>query len=115
MILVREGVVKVGKFTTTEQTRQVLEWLTPLNFDDYQNDLLVRRQEGTGLWFLNSEEFMQWMNEPNQTLFCPGIPGAGKTAKEMQVVGEKMVKERMQTGRDDPDLFYHLVSQANYP
>lgn len=47
--------------------------------------------------------------------FLKHIPGAGKTAKEMQVVGEKMVKERMQTGRDDPDLFYHLVSQANYP
>ncbi|KAJ9235265.1 hypothetical protein DTO169E5_6231 [Paecilomyces variotii] len=83
---VRDEVVKASKFVSTEQTRQILEWLTPLNFDDIQNDLLGRRQEGTGLWFLNSEEFTQWMSQPKQTLFCPGIPGAGKTIISSVVV-----------------------------
>ncbi|KAJ9204753.1 hypothetical protein DTO166G4_7855 [Paecilomyces variotii] len=83
---VRDEVVKASKFVSTEQTRQILEWLTPLNFDDIQNDLLGRRQEGTGLWLLNSEEFTQWMSQPKQTLFCPGIPGAGKTIMSSIVV-----------------------------
>jgi Cdc6-like AAA superfamily ATPase len=28
---------------------------------------------------LKSNEFQQWLEQNNQTLFCPGIPGAGKT------------------------------------
>lgn len=28
---------------------------------------------------MNSEELQQWINNPRATLFCPGIPGAGKT------------------------------------
>lgn len=31
------------------------------------------------MWFVNSPEFTSWLHEPKQTLFCPGIPGAGKT------------------------------------
>jgi Cdc6-like AAA superfamily ATPase len=28
---------------------------------------------------LESNEFQEWVNQSKQTLFCPGIPGAGKT------------------------------------
>jgi Cdc6-like AAA superfamily ATPase len=28
---------------------------------------------------LNSYEFQTWASQTNHTLFCPGIPGAGKT------------------------------------
>lgn len=31
------------------------------------------------MWFLDSPQFAHWMAEPKGTLFCPGIPGAGKT------------------------------------
>ncbi|KAK2666763.1 Nucleoside phosphorylase superfamily [Fusarium oxysporum f. sp. vasinfectum] len=34
---------------------------------------------GTGEWFLDSPQFLKWRDSPNQTLFCPGNPGAGKT------------------------------------
>jgi Cdc6-like AAA superfamily ATPase len=40
---------------------------------------LSRRQQGTGQWFLDTFEFKHWLSTPNGTLFCPGIPGAGKT------------------------------------
>lgn len=40
---------------------------------------MSRRQEGTGKWFLESEKFQAWMRKKKETLFCPGIPGAGKT------------------------------------
>jgi Cdc6-like AAA superfamily ATPase len=38
-----------------------------------------RRQERTGQWFLDAPEFARWLCQPKETLFCPGIPGAGKT------------------------------------
>jgi Cdc6-like AAA superfamily ATPase len=40
---------------------------------------LEKRQQGTGQWFLNSPDFSAWVRGDIQTLFCPGIPGAGKT------------------------------------
>ncbi|KLJ13093.1 hypothetical protein EMPG_11959 [Blastomyces silverae] len=54
-------------------------WLTPVNYAPQQNDFISQRQEGTGEWLLQSDKFRQWVREPKQTLFCPGIPGAGKT------------------------------------
>ncbi|KAK0705591.1 hypothetical protein B0H67DRAFT_498874, partial [Lasiosphaeris hirsuta] len=33
----------------------------------------------TGQWLLDSEQYQAWLETKGQTLFCPGIPGAGKT------------------------------------
>ena len=57
----------------------ILNWLTPVDYGPQQSDLLSQRQKGTGSWLLTSGEFQQWLNQPKQTLFCQGIPGAGKT------------------------------------
>ncbi|KAF7155865.1 hypothetical protein CNMCM5623_008745 [Aspergillus felis] len=58
---------------------EVLNWLTPVDHGSQHSDFLKRRQSGTGRWFLESDEYQSWLNAKNQTLFCPGIPGAGKT------------------------------------
>jgi Cdc6-like AAA superfamily ATPase len=49
-------------------------------------DIIARRQDGTGLWLLYSEEYKLWLEDKEQTLFCPGIPGAGKTMMSSIVV-----------------------------
>jgi hypothetical protein len=56
-----------------------MEWLSPTDFPAQQHDIITRRQEGTGHWFIDSPEFKRWINGSDKTLFCPGIPGAGKT------------------------------------
>ncbi|KAH8585484.1 hypothetical protein B0O99DRAFT_603266 [Bisporella sp. PMI_857] len=50
--------------------------------------LSYRRQEGTGQWLLDSAEFHAWAEIEKQTLFCPGIPGAGKTILTSIVVND---------------------------
>ncbi|KAK3899487.1 hypothetical protein C8A05DRAFT_46455 [Staphylotrichum tortipilum] len=57
----------------------ILDWLCPAGDALQQSDLRRRRQPGTGQWLLDAEEFQTWITTPNKTLFCPGIPGAGKT------------------------------------
>ncbi|PYI07298.1 nucleoside phosphorylase [Aspergillus sclerotiicarbonarius CBS 121057] len=95
---VHDEVVKISSFATTEQTRQILEWLTPLDFDSSHSYHMRVIEEGTGLWLLNSPEFTQWMSRPNQTLFCPGIPGAGKTCISALVVEHLKMKAQENPG-----------------
>jgi hypothetical protein len=57
----------------------MMQWLSPTDFPAQQHDIISRRQEGTGQWLLDSPEFKGWLQGAYQTLFCPGIPGAGKT------------------------------------
>jgi Cdc6-like AAA superfamily ATPase len=58
---------------------EILNWLTPIDYGPQHSDFLKRRQPGTGQWLLDSVKYQAWLNTAKQTLFCPGIPGAGKT------------------------------------
>jgi hypothetical protein len=58
---------------------EILNWITPVDYGPQHSDFLRRKQPGTGQWLLESTEFQTWLKDDNQTLFCPGIPGAGKT------------------------------------
>ncbi|KAF3209746.1 hypothetical protein TWF679_007284 [Orbilia oligospora] len=57
----------------------ILNWLTEIDYGPQQSDYRSRRQAGTGQWLLDSPEFQEWVAGDKQSLFCPGIPGAGKT------------------------------------
>lgn len=63
----------------SEEDEIILNWITTIDFAPQQRDFIKQRQEGTGQWFLKSKEYKSWLAAPGQTLFCPGIPGAGKT------------------------------------
>jgi Cdc6-like AAA superfamily ATPase len=62
-----------------QQHHNIMKWLSPTDFPAQQHDIITRRQEGTGQWFLDSPEFKSWLQGSDKMLFCPGIPGAGKT------------------------------------
>ncbi|KAF5697455.1 hypothetical protein FMUND_15405 [Fusarium mundagurra] len=74
------------------QQGTVLNWLAPVDFASQQNDFIRERGAGTGQWFLDSPEFQAWLQADKQTLFCPGIPGAGKTILSSIVVDELMTR-----------------------
>ncbi|KAL9016469.1 MAG: hypothetical protein Q9185_006186 [Variospora sp. 1 TL-2023] len=65
---------------------KVLTWLSQLEFYSKQDDARSRCQEGTGQWFLESAEFNSWVSTDARVLWCPGIPGAGKTVLSSIVI-----------------------------
>ncbi|KAF8856795.1 hypothetical protein BDZ45DRAFT_593729 [Acephala macrosclerotiorum] len=71
-----------------QERLEILNWLTPIDYAPQQTEYIRRRQPGTGQWFLDSEEYQTWLNTNKQTLFCPGIPGAGKTILTSIVVDD---------------------------
>jgi Cdc6-like AAA superfamily ATPase len=79
----KDGVDRLHERQDIQERRKefqaILDWLTPIDYTPQQNDFIARRQEGTGTWLLDSMEYQSWRETKKQTLFCPGIPGAGKT------------------------------------
>ena len=69
-----------------ERRDKILRWISSSDFPALQSDLIERRQEGTGQWFIEDAAFLDWINGATKTLFCPGIPGAGKTMMAASVI-----------------------------
>ena len=76
---IRESVDRQDARGLNEERRAILDWLSNVDYASQQSDNIRRRQLGTGQWLLDSPEFQAWLQTNKQTLFCPGIPGAGKT------------------------------------
>ncbi|KAN0102723.1 hypothetical protein V8E51_011036 [Hyaloscypha variabilis] len=82
------GVDQPNQKQNDQEQQLILDWLTPVDYASQQSDFRSRRQAGTGQWLLDSAEFKAWVGTDKRTLFCPGIPGAGKTILTSIVVEE---------------------------
>ncbi|EHK50281.1 Hypothetical protein TRIATDRAFT_154409, partial [Trichoderma atroviride IMI 206040] len=58
---------------------KIFNWLTSSDYSVQQKKYIKMHEKGTGQWLLDSAEFKTWIKTERQILFCPGIPGAGKT------------------------------------
>ncbi|KAJ7706684.1 ankyrin repeat-containing domain protein [Mycena rosella] len=65
---------------------EIIDWLSPINFFTRQADIFAVRQPGSGEWLLQSDQFKFWSASVGKILWCPGIPGAGKTVLVSVVV-----------------------------
>jgi hypothetical protein len=83
---IKDGVDTLNMRQNDHERQAILNWLTPIDYFTEQNDFIGRRQNGAGKWLLDSTEFRGWLKDNNQTLFCPGIPGAGKTIMTAVVI-----------------------------
>ncbi|KAJ4378694.1 hypothetical protein N0V86_005565 [Didymella sp. IMI 355093] len=76
---IQSGVDKIRQQNDSAKLHTLLEWTSGSDYPAQQSDIIKRREQGTGQWFVHAPEVSRWLNEPKATLFCPGIPGAGKT------------------------------------
>jgi Cdc6-like AAA superfamily ATPase len=70
-----------------------------------------KRQKGTGEWFLKSAPFIEWLEGKKKTLFCPGIPGAGKTMVASIVVNH--LKTSFPDDRTGTAFLYCIYKREN--
>lgn len=71
--------IKSLQLNDQHKVRQdILDWLSASNFPAQQTAMSSGRQEGTGSWLIESEEFKTWTETNGRTLICQGIPGAGQ-------------------------------------
>jgi Cdc6-like AAA superfamily ATPase len=72
----------------SDEDFEILNWLTPIDYSSQQSDYIRKRQPETGQWLLDLLKYQTWLKTDKQTLFCPGIPGAGKTILTSIVVDD---------------------------
>lgn len=89
-----------------------MDWITPVDYTPQQNDFIKRRQPGTDQWLLDSEEFRAWAEGKGQGLFCPGIPGAGKTILAAIVVDHLCAKFQ---GKKDTCVAFIFCNFRRHP
>jgi hypothetical protein len=82
---------KVDEELQRKHRADILCWFSPTDFSTQHSDNLERKQEGSGLWFLDDTVFKEWKTGSNTTLFCPGMPGAGKTMMATSVIDHLLV------------------------
>jgi hypothetical protein len=69
-----------------QRKRSLIEWICAVDYHEQHRDYIDRHYTGTGQWFLNDAKFQDWIASKDATLFCPGIPGAGKTIMASLVI-----------------------------
>ncbi|KAK7038242.1 ankyrin repeat domain-containing protein [Favolaschia claudopus] len=67
---------------------EMLDWFSPINPFLRHADISYMQQSGTGRWFLQDSVFERWKSGSLRTLWCRGMPGAGKTVLASLVVDE---------------------------
>jgi Cdc6-like AAA superfamily ATPase len=70
----------------TQRQGVIQGWLSPPDPSTNYNKALRQRQEGTGLWLLQSSQFQKWKTERRSFLWLHGIPGCGKTILSSTII-----------------------------
>jgi hypothetical protein len=89
---VQQGVDEVLHVHHNQANEAILNWLTPTEYGPRHSDFLGRREPGTGQWLVDSKEYQTWVKSDRHTLFCPGIPGSGKTILTATVVDDLITR-----------------------
>ncbi|KAI4120736.1 MAG: hypothetical protein LQ338_006802 [Usnochroma carphineum] len=70
--------------------QKILDSFGSINPNKNQKMSLQLRQSGTGLWLLESPEYIKWAETDCSKLWLYGIPGAGKTVLAATVIEEAL-------------------------
>jgi hypothetical protein len=90
--------------TAIRHKRDLMGWICPVDYHVQHRDFIDRHQTGTGQWFLQDAKFEGWDQSKDATLFCPGIPGAGKTIMAALVIDHLL---RSQHVANEPITFIY--------
>ncbi len=94
-----------------KEQQVIPDWLTPTGYASQQNDFAAKRQEGTRRWLLESDQFQEWLTKNKQTLFCPGMTGAGKTIVTLIVVDHLCTRFQNDASVGIADLYCNFRQQ----
>jgi hypothetical protein len=87
----------------TQKQGEIYRWLSPSDPSTNFNKSLQQRQEGTGLWLLQSSLFKKWHSQQHSFLWLHGIPGCRKT-----ILSSTIIKHLKDTHPDQDQLLLYF-------
>ncbi|KAH8656458.1 hypothetical protein BGZ61DRAFT_283976, partial [Ilyonectria robusta] len=76
---IQQDVHHLTERSNQQERHEILKWIGTVDHGSRQSEVYDEHEEGTGEWLLCSDEFRKWIETKEEVLFCPGLPGAGKT------------------------------------
>ena len=92
MLGIRDGVKTLQSEQQINYRTEIEHWLSSYDFRSRQLEVFRGAQAGTRQWLFDSSQFQRWVTGNPMTLWCPGIPGAGKTVTSSIVVNHLQTK-----------------------
>ena len=74
------------QYVDLNKRHTMINWLSHHNFADTHRTIFSKHKATTCRWLLESQELQTWRDGTEQLLWCPGIPGAGKTVASAVVI-----------------------------
>ncbi|EXJ56758.1 hypothetical protein A1O7_07102 [Cladophialophora yegresii CBS 114405] len=96
-----------------KKQKTLLDWLSPIDFAPQQHDYISRREPGTGQGLFESAEYHDWLATSKLTLFCTGIPGAGKTMQTSILIHDLISRFKDHTGVGIAYIYCHFQRQQD--
>ncbi|KAJ5641187.1 hypothetical protein N7490_005187 [Penicillium lividum] len=96
--------LKVTSLKLDSHVKNVKKWLSPSDTSTNLNEALKKRQDGTGVWFVESETFQEWIVGKRQHLWLHGIPGCGKTVLTASII--EHITQRLESTSVLLDYFF---------
>ncbi|UKZ80411.1 hypothetical protein TrVFT333_008170 [Trichoderma virens FT-333] len=79
IVATRTGVAQLKSRIDRNEDKEILDWLTSMDYGPLQSGHFNTCQIGTGQWLFGLKQFQDWVTSGGHTVFCHGIPGSGKT------------------------------------
>ena len=96
-----------------EQTSSNLyAWLKAPDATIEHNKACVKKHPGTGLWFINSPQFLSWLTEGNSVIWLNGFAGSGKSVLCSTVI-EYLFRRPNVTSKIGIAFFYFTFSDPS--
>lgn len=96
-----------------EQHQRTLNWLSPSYYLSQHEDAQRTIDQGSGKAFMEDHRFTEWIrgSKAVQSLFCPGLPGAGKSSMASLVI-DRLCRGRQKTNYTLAFVYFNFNLQA---
>ncbi|KAM5361879.1 hypothetical protein ACJZ2D_012824 [Fusarium nematophilum] len=95
---IQQDVHHLTERSNQQERHEIFKWIGTVDHGADQSKIFDEREEGTGEWLLSSDEFGKWIETKEELLFCPGLPGAGKTFLASIVIDHLLERFRNESG-----------------
>ncbi|KAL0258664.1 hypothetical protein SLS55_006163 [Diplodia seriata] len=94
----------VTKISEQDEADRLKKWIGYSDTSNAYNRAKELHQEGTGVWFLQSDAFHEWTERRTPLIWIHGIPGSGKTILSSAIIEKLLENQRA----NDAILYFYF-------